>query len=260
MMREAATVMLVRDSPDLHVFMLRRNLESRFVAGASVFPGGAVDPGDRATALLERCHGHTDDDASRQLGLSSGGVGFWVAAIREAFEEAGVLLARQAASGDPIDLADTVTAARLEAARPAVALGARPFLDVVIDEDLLIDVGALHPFAHWITPPGAPRRYDTWFFVADAPAGHAYLHDDRETVASDWVRPADALARAEAGELELIFPTMRSLAVLANYPSADALLADVRDATAAARIRMVRDFNGERVALPGDPADAEGVA
>jgi 8-oxo-dGTP pyrophosphatase MutT (NUDIX family) len=260
MIREAATVMLVRDNPDLHVFMLRRNLESRFVAGASVFPGGAVDPDDRAAALVERCHGRTDAEASLQVGVPSGGLGFWVAAIREAFEEAGVLLARHAATGDPIDLTDAGAAARLEATRPRVAGGAKPFLDVVVDEDLLLDVGALHLFAHWITPPGAPRRYDTWFFVAEAPVGHAYLHDDDETIASEWVRPADALARAEAGELELIFPTMRSLAVLSKYQSAGALLADVRAAAAVAPIRMVRDFNGQRVALPGDPADAEGVA
>ena len=252
--------MLVRDSPELHVFMLRRNLDSRFVAGASVFPGGAVDPDDRAPALLDRCTGPTDEEASRQLGLTRGGLGFWVAAIREAFEEAGVLLARHAASGAPIDLSAAAAAARLEAARPGVAGGSRPFLDVVVDEDLLLDVGALHLFAHWITPPGPPRRYDTWFFVADAPPGHAYLHDDGETVASEWVRPADALARAAAGELELIFPTMRSLDVLSNYESAGALLADVRAAAGSAPVRMVRDFNGERVALPGDPADAEGVA
>ncbi len=258
MIREAATVMLVRDSPDLHVFMLRRNLESKFVAGASVFPGGAVDPDDRTPAILERCHGRTDADASRQLGLPSGGLGFWVAAIREAFEEAGVLLARQAASGEPVDLDALGAAARLEAARPAVARGARPFLDVLVEEDLLLDAGALHLFSHWITPPEAPRRYDTWFFVADGPDGHAYLHDDDETVASEWVRPTDALARAERGELELIFPTMRTLAVLAGYPTASAFIDVVRHATATAPIRMVRDFNGERIALPGDPA--EGVA
>lgn len=250
--------MLVRDDPDLHVFMLRRNLQSKFVAGASVFPGGAVDPEDRSPVLLDRCRGIADADASRQLGWPSGGLGFWVAAIRETFEEAGVLLARSARSGAPVDLGDRDISDRLEAARLGMARGDRTFLDVVVGEDLLLDVGALHVFSHWVTPPMAPRRYDTWFFVADAPEGHAYVHDDDETVGSEWVRPGDALARGEAGELELIFPTMRSLAVLADFPTAAALLETVREATAAPELRMVRDFNGERVALRVD--SAEGVA
>ena len=92
--REAATVMLVRDAPQLEVFMLRRNLAVEFMGGAYVFPGGAVDADDRAPELLDRCHGRDDSSASTQLGLHAGGMAFWVAAIREAFEEAGVLLAR----------------------------------------------------------------------------------------------------------------------------------------------------------------------
>jgi len=121
--REAATVMLVRDAPRLEVFMLRRNLAVEFMGGAYVFPGGAVDADDRASELLGRCHGRDDSSASTQLGLHAGGMGFWVAAIREAFEEAGVLLARSAATGKPIDLDDPSVADRLDAARRAVGAG-----------------------------------------------------------------------------------------------------------------------------------------
>jgi 8-oxo-dGTP pyrophosphatase MutT (NUDIX family) len=256
--REAATVMLVRDDPDLQVFMLRRNLDSAFVAGASVFPGGAVDPADRAPELVARVHGRTDAGASALLGQASGGLGFWVAAIREAFEEAGVLLARSAATGDPIDIDDPDTAARLDTARLAVGRGERPFVDVVREEDLLPDAGALHLFSHWITPPGAPRRYETRFFVAAAPEGHAYLHDDTETVASEWVRPDDALERGRRGELELIFPTRRSLSVLARFHTAADLLDALEAASASAPGAMVTDYNGARVPLPGDAG--EGVA
>lgn len=250
--REAATVMLVRDDPDLRVFMLRRNLAAAFVGGAYVFPGGAVDDTDAAPELHARCHGRDDTDASAQLGVAAGGLRFWTAAIRESFEEAGVLLARHRHTGEPVDVSDPATADRLEAARRAVGRGERAFLDVIGSENLVLDAGTLHPFSHWITPTGAPRRYDTWFFVAAAPPGHAYLHDDEETVASEWVRPPDALARAERGELELIFPTMRSLAVLARFDTARALVDAVHDATEAPPPRMVGDYNGARVALPGD--------
>jgi 8-oxo-dGTP pyrophosphatase MutT (NUDIX family) len=258
--REAATVMLVRDDPDLHVFMLRRTVDAEFVGGAFVFPGGAVDAGDRAPELLGRTHGRTDAEASALLDVAEGGLGLWVAAIREAFEEAGVLLARSPRTGERIDLADPAVAARLEAARHAVARGERPFLDVVLDHDLLLDAGALHLFSHWITPPGAPRRYDTWFFVAEAPEGHAYLHDDSETVASEWVRPADALERGRLGDIELIFPTMRSLTVLARFDTAAALLAELRRMGPSPAAAMIPDYNGARIPLPGDERARDGVA
>ena len=122
-------------------------------------------------------------------------------------------------------------------------------------EDLLLDTGALHLFSHWITPPGAPRRYDTWFFVAAAPEGHAYLHDDGETVASVWIRPADALAGAERGDLEIILPTMHNLEQLARFATARELLA----AVTASEPRVVADAGGARILLPGDPG-YEGVA
>ena len=117
--REAATVMLVRDDPDLHVFMLRRNLNADWVGGAYVFPGGAVDPGDRAPAVLARCPDRDDADASAHLGLPEGGLGFWVAGVRETFEEAGVLLARSAATGELVDPAQP----RLEPLRAASTTG-----------------------------------------------------------------------------------------------------------------------------------------
>ena len=253
MLREAATVMLVRDDPDLQVFMLRRNLASEWVGGAYVFPGGAVDPEDREPAVLARCTDRDDADASAQLGLSAGGLGYWVAAVRETFEEAGVLLARAAGTGALVDPAEP----RLARLRDELNAGTTSFEEIVESEDLLLDVRALHAFSHWITPEGAPRRYDTRFFLAAAPDGHAYLHDETETVASRWVRPADALVASERGELELIFPTRKSLEVLSRFSTAADLLATVADATdvpAATRPPVVDDHGGIRLLLPDDDA------
>src|SRR3954452_9295914 len=192
-LREAATVMLVRDDPDLHVFMLRRNLQADWVGGAYVFPGGAVDADDRGEVLAQRCPTHTDAAASALLGLSGGGLGFWVAAVRETFEEAGVLLARSEITNALVD----PSGPKLASARDELNAGTLTFGSFVLDQGLVLDDGALHVFSHWITPVGMPRRYDTWFFVAEAPEGHAYAHDDGETVASIWIRPLDALDAAD---------------------------------------------------------------
>jgi 8-oxo-dGTP pyrophosphatase MutT (NUDIX family) len=251
--------MLVRDDPDLEVFMLRRNLNADWIGGAYVFPGGAVDPGDRSPVVAARCPDRDDADASAQLGLPGGGLGFWVAGIRETFEEAGVLLARSGATGELVDPAEP----RLEPARAAMNAGSLAFGDFVEAEDLLLDVGAMDVFSHWITPEGMHRRYDTWFFVAAAPDGHAYAHDDGETVASIWTRPQDALDAADRDELELIFPTRKNLEALGRFRRARDLLdvvARATDVPPATQPRIVHDSGGTRIALPGDPDDAVGAA
>ncbi len=196
---------------------------------------------------------------SAQLGVTVGGLGFWVAAVRETFEEAGVLLARVAATDTPVDPA----ASGLEARRDELNRGALTFQAFLETEDLVLDLGGLHYFSHWITPEGNHRRYDTRFFVVAAPDGHAYLHDDGETVASIWIRPADALAAGDRGELDLIFPTRKSLESLSRFEHAGDLLDAVSHATdlpPATSPRVVREFGGTRVALPGDPDDTVGVA
>src|SRR5207245_6920189 len=192
----------------LHVFMLRRNLNSDFVGGAYVFPGGAVDDADRHSDLEAVCEGRTDANASEALGVDHGGLAFWVAAIRECFEEAGVLLAYDV-EGSIVSMADEEVAGRYGQHRAAVDSGARRLVEICAEEQLRLAVDQTHYFSHWITPVGAPRRYDTRFFVTAAPPEQVPLHDDRETIANLWVRPADALERYERGEFELIFPTIQ---------------------------------------------------
>ena len=197
--RDAATVMLLRDGPDgVEVFMMRRTLNAAFVGGFYVFPGGAVDAADRAAEVEASCVGLTDADASEQLSIPSGGLAFWVAAVRECFEEAGVLLAA-GADGTLVHFADDRSEHRFEAHRRAVHAGERRLIDICADEGLRLAVGDIEYVSHWITPVGEPRRFDTRFFVARAPIGQEPLHDDHETIASLWVRPADALARQVVG-------------------------------------------------------------
>lgn len=201
---DAATVVLLRDGADgIEAVMLRRNLRSDFVGGAYVFPGGGVDPQD----------GDTDR--------------FRVAAIRETFEEAGLLLARRA-DGSIVSFADGEVADRFVGHRRAVDDGRMTMAQLCDLEGLTMATDGLLALSRWVTPLGAPRRYDTRFFVARAPAGQVALHDDREVIDHLWIRPADALARQEAGGFELILPTRSTLEELADFRTVD----DVLDAIA----------------------------
>jgi len=227
-LRDAATVMLIRDAvdesgrPAVEVCMLKRNLASEFVAGAYVFPGGSVDPEDRGEAADELCRGLNDAEASELLGVESGGLAFWVAALRECFEEAGVLLAQPRDAADGTLLLDTTDPAeweRFEAHRLEINQGRKGLLAVCREEGLVLASDTVHYVSHWITPELAPKRYDTRFFVAAAPSGQVAHHDDSETIATIWVRPSDALARFEAGEIELLPPTIDNLEKLAVHSS-----------------------------------------
>jgi 8-oxo-dGTP pyrophosphatase MutT (NUDIX family) len=259
--RDAATVMLLRDGDDgLEVCMLQRNLNSDFVGGAYVFPGGGVDPDDGSAEVARRCSGRTDAEASRLLGTEAGGLAFWVAAVREAFEEAGVLLAHHP-DGRVVSFADDPTAERFALHRLAVDRGERRLVEVCEAEDLRLDTGRISYFSRWITPLGAPRRYDTRFFVAAAPPEQVAEHDDREVIGTHWLTPAEALRRHDAGEIVLIFPTVRSLVALGRFERA----ADVLDHAAAmagvpAVLPTVRESaGGLRIVLPGDPEHTGGV-
>ena len=186
---------------------------------------------------------------------SPGGLAYWVAVVRETFEEAGLLLARR--EGGPDLLAgDPDEEARFAAARAAVNDGTRRFLDLCRDERLRLGVGDIHYFAHWITPRGAPRRYDTRFFVAAAPPGQIAAHDAGETIAEVWISPHDALARHRAGEIEIIFPTIRNLQAIGRFATSAELLAAAERASSAVPAiepRVVPDGNGMRIVLPGRP-------
>jgi len=252
-MRDAATVMVVRDNPALEVLMLRRHLNADFVGGAYVFPGGAVDAADRSDALARRTRGLDDARASALLGRDAGGLGFWAAAVRETFEEARILFARDG-DGAPVDVSGAA-AERLQRQRRALDEGEITLPQFLESEGLVLDTDDLRMFAHWITPAGMPRRYDTWFFVARAPDGQSALHDDTETIDSLWVTPADAVASAKRGEREIIFPTRRNLDAIGRFATTDELFAAVESVVSVPTVqpRIISDATGIRLLLPGDP-------
>jgi 8-oxo-dGTP pyrophosphatase MutT (NUDIX family) len=244
--------MILRDAPDLQVLMLRRNARSDFVGGAMVFPGGAVDPHDLDPGL-GAVQGRTDAEASAVLRLAAGGLGYWAAAVRECFEEAGLVLACGPLPGDAV--------ARVCEHRLAVELGRRHLADVAAAEQVRFDVSGVHYFGHWITPHGGPRRYDTRFFVTAAPADQEPSHDEREAVAWEWVRPHEMLDRCRRAEAWLLPPTEACLDALAQVASAAALLADLASRPAGPP-PLVADRGGVRVRLAHDGPrrdDAEDV-
>jgi 8-oxo-dGTP pyrophosphatase MutT (NUDIX family) len=250
--RDAATVMLLRDGAEgIEVCMLRRNLNSDFVGGAYVFPGGAVDPDDAGPDVEALVTGWTDVSASRQVDVESGGLAFWVAAIRESFEEAGLLLAHHA-DGRIVDL--DADAGRWAEHRASVDTGEGRLVDVCVQEGLRLATDRIEYFSRWITPLGAPRRYDTRFFVALAPEGQTPVHDDREVIATVWITPATALAEHGAGRFEMIFPTVRTLESLQQFERASDVVAHARSIgqIVPVRPRIIEHSSGLRIVLPGD--------
>jgi 8-oxo-dGTP pyrophosphatase MutT (NUDIX family) len=246
----AATVLLVRDAEPsgVEVFVLRRTASAVFAADMYVFPGGRVDDIDHAAELEPYCDGLDDATASARLGIERGGLAYWVAAVRECFEEAGVLLARRR-DGGPLVVAD--------ADRRAVHAGELSMEELCRRDDLVLDLTAIRYIAHWVTPVGeSPRRFDTRFFLAAAPNDQEGTHDDAELVHSMWVRPAEAVAQAEAGALLMMPPTIANLRFVSACHDADAALAAADAVGTPPRIQPKRrpTTDGSRqVALPGDP-------
>lgn len=194
----AATILIVRDGTEgLEVFMVKRHHQIDFVAGALVFPGGKVHGGDREAALCE----HTDgaEDWSPEMRPTG------AAAIRETFEESGILFAREVGGG----FVSPARLTSLESYRERLEKGEISLLYMVQRERLRLACDQLARFAHWVTPEHMPKRFDTHFFLAAVPQGHTGGHDGRESVDSVWIRPEDAIA--DRKKWNVIFPTKLNL-------------------------------------------------
>lgn len=212
----AATILLLRDEPEFQVLMVKRHHQIDFASGALVFPGGKSHAGDHDEAWAGHVIGWQDFDPDQPA--------LRIAAIREVFEEAGILLAVRN-DGQPIG-----GEACPIGVRQAVDAGTTAFLDVVRDLDARLDLAALTTFARWITPPLTPKRFDTWFYVVRAPDDQLAACDGRETVDAEWIAPAEALRLAAEGQRKVIFPTRMNLKLLAEaQDAADAVArADAR--------------------------------
>lgn len=190
--------------------MVRRGKTAAFMARAMVFPGGKVDASD---AELAHRSDITPTEAGERLGLEpTQALAFFVAAARETFEEAGILLATR--GGVPVELSK-----RLVEHRWALNEKRKSFNDLLEAEDLVLTLSALTPHAWWVTPTIEPRRFDTRFFMATLPPGQVPIHDARETTAGEWLTPQAALDGYAGGTLELAPPTLRILLdLLENHP------------------------------------------
>lgn len=246
--RQSSTVILARDGiKGVEVFMLERHLDSGVFGGAYVFPGGTVDERDCDPALADVIDGVPSNAAELFDAPLERAIGFLVCAIRETFEEAGVLFARDAEGR----FVSPATEQRFVAARRALAADELTPLELARREGIRYAADALGYHARWITPENAYRRYDVRFFVATMPEHQAPAHDDVETTASVWVRPADALARARAGELAIIFPTRKIIETIIGFGSAEELLRARRTEPPPPILpRIVMREDGPRVILP----------
>ncbi len=238
----AATVVILRDGADgLEVFMVVRHHEIDFASGALVFPGGKVEAQDRAAAWADLAPyaGEAPDRA------------FVVAAARETFEEAGLVLARR--HGESALLGAEAAHGLVERYRAPLIAGATSFLDLMRAEDLALATDLMVPFAHWITPERQPKRFDTHFLLVAAPVAQVGAHDGAESVEGFWIRPQQALADAKAGTRTLVLPTQMNLTKLARHASVAAAVAATRVSPIVTVMpRVERTDTGRRLHIPAE--------
>lgn len=223
--RPASTIVLLRDAPEgMEVLLMRRNRKAGFVPGAYVFPGGRVDGSDALPEAVERIEGLTPESAAVRLALREAdppAIAYYLAALREAFEETGLFVGvRVDGSAPPPAALD----ASVDAVREALMKDEISFAEAMVRLDCRIAADTIEYIAHWITPEPEPRRYDTRFFAAKVAPGSTPLVDPREMTDALWIDPAEALRRCDRGEVPMVFPTIKTIEQLAAYESADAAL------------------------------------
>ncbi len=225
--RSAATVIIARASGDadgagFEIFMLRRTSQAAFAGGMYVFPGGRVDPDDDLHRYDTFRRGPSAGQAPQQAALGAEWRGFWIAGIRESFEEAGLLLAYDP-TGELLAY-DEDNRSRFDAYRKPLHAGEVSLLDICARENLTLAVDHIHFVNRFVTPPGRARRFDTRFFLAEAPPGQTGKHDRRETVDSIWISPREAIERNDAGDFDLMRVTRMQLEMLGERESHSDLL------------------------------------
>ena len=241
--RVSATILLLRDQPAFEVLMVKRHHQIDFASGALVFPGGKTHAGDDDAAWADHCTGWDQFDAEQRT--------LRIGAIREAFEEAGILLAERldgSTFGEACDLS----------VREAVDRGEVHFLDVVRGLGVRLRLDALTVFARWITPVMMPKRFDTWFYAVRAPSDQVAACDGRETVDAEWIAPAEILRLEAAGERTVIFPTRMNVQLLNEAASAEDCVARALDRKLVTVLPVVETRGeGRFLVLPSDAGYGE---
>lgn len=240
----AATLVLVRDSADgPQVLMQQRNPKAVFVGGAWVFPGGKLDTNDSAAVWQSLASDFSENEAFQILDLNHSNspynadqihaheakaptqtkaLAYWIAALREAFEEAGLLLVKE-----------TVSQAQRDQWRAQLLREKITWQQLIEDNQLTPATHQLHYLSRWVTPPGNPRRYDTRFFITKAPVDQLPSHEDFEAIQTRWITPQAALQESQQGKMQLILPTIVTLRAMSDPPenvaTADQLIDHVTD-------------------------------
>ena len=252
----AATLVLLRDRPagGVEVLLIQRHRDSRVAGGDYVFPGGKIEADDNPPDAARWCAGLDPAAAARRLGLGAdarAALGYLVGAIRETFEEVGILLARDA-EGRPLP----VEAPRFSDYRRACDADNRAFWDMVKAEKLVLATDRLTYFAHWITPEESLARFDVRFFAAETPPGQAAVADEREIVDVRWLTPREAIAANTRGEISLRNPTVRNLELLdgvGGRSAGEVLRGLAGREVPTIRPRVVMEEGQRRILMPGDP-------
>ena len=223
--KKAATVIVLRDKkPEgFDVFLLKRHEKSSFMGGNYVYPGGRVDRDDGSVELCSLSKGMTLEGAQRHFGgifSQEESFAHWIAAIRELFEEAGVLLAYDQ-RGNLLQLRDRDEREKFLHYRELLQKGKISIGEMAQKENLVLALDQLHYYAHWITPEARPERFDTRFFLARYPSGQEASHDQKETTAGIWLTPRNALEENLKGDVILSPPTLKTLEDLSRFKSID---------------------------------------
>jgi 8-oxo-dGTP pyrophosphatase MutT (NUDIX family) len=255
----AATIVLLREcmGGNFEVFLMQRDKRQAFMGGAYVFPGGRMDANDCETALAKFILGVSPAESKAKLNESESddgmALGFYLCAIRETFEESGVLLAERA-NGGKIDFSDGGTLARFARYRRQLHDSEITLLQLAIKEDIRFQLNQMVPYSHWITPEVESKRFDTRFFIARMPEDQAPVHDAMEMTKSTWMTPVEALNRQKAGKILLMPPTLKTLEELLDYASIDSVFSAVVNRKIEPILpQAFLEAKGFGVKLPHDP-------
>jgi len=250
----AATVLVLKDSDNgMEVLIVKRSKKPPF-ENLYVFPGGKIDEGDNHKDWELYCDGFNDLSASKILNLRSCGLSYWIACIRECFEEVGILLATKR-SGEKLDLLGKEKI-KFDDYRKELINQNISFLRICKEEDLVLSTENIAPLSHWITPQFETKRFDTRFFIAYLPEKQTVKHDGMEITQSIWINPQEALKKAIEGDMQMILPTTENLKLCVDFDNAEDMLSSQKNPTKndikPILPKFFKDNGSWNVLFPGD--------